>query len=544
MPVMGSAAARPIQLGCFDVQGGSVIIADDSLPVAVEADAVSGSVTRVFSWPLSPGHRGRAAALSILSLEDSILVASPAAGGIVDIDRRSGEVRVIPLEADVGALISCGEAVWAVASPDWFEDTNEPQQQEEGRPDRKRTVVWEEPDEAEIARFGELTRRMRFEGASLDEQGWGRRTAADWREADGDYEELLPATPLWRVRAGVATRIEADLEQPILAAAGDRIVGVCRLPTDPIIKHITPYGSVSWRYPGTVAVIDDAGTLEVIGPVPGSGGVVCADHERVWLLGFGQETDDDPAPQARQVLLGEGRVAAPLAVRLQRPVAVLDGFVVDIKWPGSPGGAAGRRTGARGDREGAVVRFVPVDGGDPREAEPADLTPDTTVWTGGGEVWFGNPGTSTLAVAAPGTSSLRELRIGIDCRPWMPQPQLPAGFDVDRFEQSQLDRLRESFLGGWHTEDGDMRPFIEGVSFDTVELRGHFPGRQIVALFHAQDRPGIQFGRHWWLYDELGNPVEHEYADIGLMEDIESAGGGLPAPASCLPDSDGVVWFQ
>jgi hypothetical protein len=542
MPVMGSAAARPIRLGCFDVRDGSVVIADDSLPVAVEADGVSGSVTRVFSWPLSPRHRGRAAALSVLSLEDSILVASPAAGGIVDIDRRSGEASVIPLEADVGALIGCGEAVWAVASPDWFEDVSE--QQQEGRQDRKRPVVWEEPDEAEIARFGELTRHVRLGGASPDEQGWDRRTAADWRQADGDYEELPPATPLWRVRAGAATWIGADLEQPILAAAGDRIVGVCRLPSDPIIKHITAYGPLSWRYPGTVVVIDDAGTLEVIGPVPASGGVVCVDHGRVWLLGFDQETDGDPAPQAREVLLGEGRVGGALGMLLQRPVAVLDGFVVDIKWPESRGGAAGRRASARGDWGGAVVQFVPVDGGDPREAGPADLTPGTTVRTGGGEVWFGNPGASTLTVAALGTSSLRELHIGIDCRPWMPQPQLPAGFDAERFEQSQLDQLRGSFLDGWHTEDADMQPFIEGVSFGAVELRGHFPGRQIVALFHAQDRPGIQFGRHWRLYDELGNPVEHEYADIGLMEDIESAGGGLPAPGSCVPDAEGVVWFQ
>lgn len=420
---MDSAAVRPIQLGCFDVRDGTVVVADESLPVAVEADAVSGSVTRVFSWPPSPRHRGRAAALSILSLEGSILVASPAAGGIVEIDRRSGGVRVISLEANVGALIRCGEAVWAVASPDWYEDASE--QQQEGRPDRKRPVVWEEPDEAEIARFGELTRHLRFGGASPDEQGWDRRTIAEWRQADGDDEELLPPTPLWCVCAGTATRIEADLEQPILAGTGTGVAGVCRLPSDPIIKHITPYGSVSWRYPGTVVVIDDAGTLEVIGPVPGSGGLVCADHGRVWLLGFEKETDDGPAPQAREVLPGEGRLGGALDIPLQRPVAVLDGFVVDIRWPESPVGAAGRRAGAGGDQAGAVVRFVPVDGGDPLEAGPADLTPDVTVRTGGGEVWFGNPGASILTVAAPGTSSLRELRIGIDCRPWIPQPQLP-----------------------------------------------------------------------------------------------------------------------
>ena len=147
-----------------------------------------------------------------------------------------------------------------------------------------------------------------------------------------------------------------------------------------------------------------------------------------------------------------------------------------------------------------------------------------------------------LTVAAPGTG-LRELHIGIDCQPWVPEPQLPPGFDAAGFEQSQLGHLRGAFLGGWRAEDGAVTPFIEGVSFDTVELRGEFPDRQIVALFHAQDRPGIQFGRRWQLYDELGNPIEYEFGEIGLMEDIESVSGGLPPPASCLPDAHGVVWF-
>ena len=126
---MESVAARPIRLGCFDVRDRSVVIGDDSLPIAVEADGASGSVNRVFSWPLSPQHRGRPVALSILNLERSILIASPAAGGIVDIDRRSGQVTVIPLEADVGTLIDCGDAVWAVASPDWGADADERQQE-------------------------------------------------------------------------------------------------------------------------------------------------------------------------------------------------------------------------------------------------------------------------------------------------------------------------------------------------------------------------------------------------------------------------------
>lgn len=69
------------------------------------------------------------------------------------------------------------------------------------------------------------------------------------------------------------------------------------------------------------------------------------------------------------------------------------------------------------------------------------------------------------------------------------------------------------------------------------------PGHHIVALFQAEDGPGVLFGRRWDLYVELGNPVDHEYADIGLMEDVQSACGGLPAPDSCVPDANEVVWF-
>ncbi len=61
-------------------------------------------------------------------------------------------------------------------------------------------------------------------------------------------------------------------------------------------------------------------------------------------------------------------------------------------------------------------------------------------------------------------------------------------------------------------------------------------------MFRAADRPGIQFGRRWALYDELGNPLDPGYAAIYLMEDVQS-GDGLPAAARCRPDSSGVVWF-
>lgn len=121
--------------------------------------------------------------------------------------------------------------------------------------------------------------------------------------------------------------------------------------------------------------------------------------------------------------------------------------------------------------------------------------------------------------------------------------QTPADFNADRYEQARLAQLRGSLLGGWHSQDGSPTPLISEVSFDRVELRGELLERSVVALFHATDYPGVQFGRRWRLYDELGKPADLEYAHIHLMEDIESMTGGLPPPDQCLPDSDGVVWF-
>jgi hypothetical protein len=528
MPTMDSAAPRPIRLGCFDVRNGRVFAADDSLPVVAEIDAATGETVRVFSWPLSGDHRGRPTALDILARDDSVLVASPAAGGIVEIDRRSGQATTIPLDAGAGTLLVTRDAIWAVGRPDWDEPPA-------GRPGGKRPVIWEGPTDEEMARHREMMRHLRFYGADPLDEASGR-TLADWRGAEGDFEVLMPPTPIWRVSAGTARRIGVDLEQPTLAEAGGKLAGVCRLPGDPIIKHLSPgTGSVSWRYPGTVVLIDDTGTLDVLGRVPGSGGAVCADDGIVWLLGFEEEADDEPAPQVREVQVAEGRVGEVPGVRPHRPVAVVSRYVVDLAEPDN--------AGTDPDHGSAVIRFRPADGGEPWTAGTAELGRDVLARARGGEVWLADPRGSALVIAAPGRSGVRELRISLDCRPWMLRPQLPPGLDSQQFEHDQLDRLRGALLEGRHTSEGDTKPFIEGVTFDSIDLRGGFPDGVIVALLHAVDRPGIQFGRRWRLYDELGNPVDHEYADIHLMEDVKSAGSGLPPVDSCVTDEAGVTWF-
>jgi hypothetical protein len=118
----------------------------------------------------------------------------------------------------------------------------------------------------------------------------------------------------------------------------------------------------------------------------------------------------------------------------------------------------------------------------------------------------------------------------------------PPGLDPDQFDRDSLAALAGSLLGGWIAGDGSSRPLVEGVAIGPVELRGTFPDSAVVAMFRTADRPGIQFGRRWPLYDELGNPLDPGYAAIYLMEDVQS-GDGLPPAARCQPDSAGVAWF-
>ena len=203
------------RLGCFDVRDESVVLADEALPLAVEIDSVSGAVRRVFTWPVSSGLRGRPVALDVLILGDSVMVASPAAGGVIQLDRRSGDCVLIPLEADVGALTACADGVWAVAGPDWYRPgPGGPMADGEAR---TRPVAWEEPTAAEIARDQERRQRVRLAGTQRPPGGHARR-CAKWRRAEGDRVVLGPATPVWHIRGGAARRIDVDWESPRLAA--------------------------------------------------------------------------------------------------------------------------------------------------------------------------------------------------------------------------------------------------------------------------------------------------------------------------------------
>lgn len=289
------------------------------------------------------------------------MIASPAAGGIVQLDRRSGRATVILLDADAGVLTACGDAVWAVA------DAN-----------------WNCPDDDE-----------------------------DFDEAA--YMAGGTATPVWQIRAGTARRINVDLEGPRLAAVAGTFVGACRLPDDPVIKHLSAGGSsVAYGYPGTIITLDDAGTVTALGPVPSTRGVICEDGERIWLLGFDSDVGDPEDPGPRELLLADGCIGESSAMRLENPVGLIDGLVADLtERPPARDPCAPRAAWS------TVVRFLPLDGSEPSDVVVPGLRDgfETMAKVRSGHVWIGSRGDAVLTVVTPGHARPRELRIALDCGP-------------------------------------------------------------------------------------------------------------------------------
>ena len=81
----------------------------------------------------------------------------------------------------------------------------------------------------------------------------------------------------------------------------------------------------------------------------------------------------------------------------------------------------------------------------------------------------------------------------------------------------------------WRTPDGTLHPLASGLTQPTVAVVGDWPDTRLVITLTHSSRPGLRLRRTLALFDERGRPEEHEYADIHLMEDLDT---GYLAPAT------------
>lgn len=98
---------RDLSPSCIHAAGDVVWLGDEVLPVVVELDASSGQERRRFTWDVGD-RRALPPVSAMLAGPDTLWVSSPAAGGVVAIDRADGRCHVVALPRRVDTLWSDG----------------------------------------------------------------------------------------------------------------------------------------------------------------------------------------------------------------------------------------------------------------------------------------------------------------------------------------------------------------------------------------------------------------------------------------------------
>ncbi|CCH89200.1 conserved protein of unknown function [Modestobacter italicus] len=89
----------------------------------------------------------------------------------------------------------------------------------------------------------------------------------------------------------------------------------------------------------------------------------------------------------------------------------------------------------------------------------------------------------------------------------------------------------------WIHADGRVTPLTDGLSGSRVDVVGAWPDTALHITFDYAARPGRRLRRIVPLFDELGRPTSPEYAEIHLMETLDTKDlpdGSAPSDSDCL----------
>lgn len=217
---------------------------------------------------------------------------------------------------------------------------------------------------------------------------------------------------------------------------------------------------------------------------------------------------------------------------------VVLGLVWRLGWVRGPSGAGRRAVATAHDLQGAEVCRWDLGAGTVKAATPAGarlcvvLGPNSDAATASpaaGRVVALDPASpaEVTELLADGAVDIAE-----QCRPLVPRP-----IDVESYLAQTL-----AANGGletyWHSEPDAtgatrVHPLAAGLSDVRTALVGDWPHTHLQWTFSYAPYPGLVLRRRVPLFDELGRPDPPEYADIGLMEDLDT--GNLP-PATQARD--------
>jgi hypothetical protein len=277
--------SRPLQIGAISAHGDELLAVDELLPIAVVFSA-AGDVQAAHTWELSPTERAGNRVNSVLLTTEEILIISPAAGGVVRIDRRSGVSDTIALDPPPWFIVAAGDTVWLGDSAYDGYYLNEP------TPTPPHTVsypvIWEEDVEVEkdparqFPEWGPWPRLVKKKGPRPSDS-IGRQAVL----------EVSSPGHLWRLRGDRAEPV--DLGGVVGTAYGSPhgLLLTCRTPDDPMIRersHGPEGGARHVARSESVLLVQHDGTFEVIAKVRSVDRFVPAGNGCALFAGF--ETED------------------------------------------------------------------------------------------------------------------------------------------------------------------------------------------------------------------------------------------------------------
>lgn len=208
----------------------------------------------------------------------------------------------------------------------------------------------------------------------------------------------------------------------------------------------------------------------------------------------------------------------------------------DVRRSGVSAGGLVWQAGSR-PREDSICRRVYAVGHDASSGEAVvrvDLGVGFVrdVQAVGDEVWVAlarmqsrptpeNPGADVLAVRADSTVRTVYEADSLDVSRFAPVPRRPPQDDVEEAIGKALGQFSD--LGGfWVAEDGSVRALTRGMSDPSVGVEGDWPTCRVVVTFKHTSRPGLVLRRQLRVFDDEGQPINHELAAIHLMEDLDT----------------------
>jgi hypothetical protein len=137
-------------------------------------------------------------------------------------------------------------------------------------------------------------------------------------------------------------------------------------------------------------------------------------------------------------------------------------------------------------------------------------------------------GVEVLAVDPRGATRSVCRADSIDISRFAPPLRRPSDEQI----RDHIDAARDEFdhlEDYWHAPDGSTSPLSDSLTDPAISVEDDWPHTRLVVTLRHQRRPGLLLRRTLPLFDERGQPVDHEDAAMLLMEDLDT---GYLAPAS------------